>query len=295
MLPTFIGIGAPKAGTTWLSNALDDHPEICMSEQKEPDYFGYMYPGHSQEWYEGLFACAATPTAVGEFSTGYLADPEAAGRIAADLPDVKLLVVLRNPVSQLYSHYWHLQRQNFHRWNGRAGETPFEEALLLYEDLLVRPALYAEHLERWLGHFPRERFLIHLFEDIKADPGRVLAATYAFVGADPEWRPRTVEDKGSSARQGTAPRNALAARLGGRFYAALNQHAYMPLKRAVGEERAMAIKDRLQVRAVLEAVFRKKGYPPMAPAVRSQIIERFVEPNRRLGKMIGRNLDHWNQ
>jgi hypothetical protein len=295
MLPTFIGIGAPKAGTTWLANALDDHPGICMSEQKEPDFFGYMYTGHTLDWYEGLFQCDGAPAAIGEFSTGYLADEDAPGRVVADLPDVRLIAVLRDPVSQLYSHYWHLQRQNFHRWNGQAGQIPFERALEKYEDLLVRPARYAEHLERWLGYFPRERFLIHLFDDVKADRDAVLRETFAFVGADPDWRPATADDTGTTARQGTSPRSALAARVSGRVYSTLNRYAYMPLKRTIGEERAMALKDRLRVRAVLEAAFRKKGYPPMDSETRRQLAGRFDEPNRRLGEIIGRDLSHWGR
>ena len=295
MLPTFIGIGAPKAGTTWLANVLEDHPEICMSVQKEPDYFSYKYPGSSEEYYRSLFTCEGNPRAVGEFSTGYLADPKAASRIANDLPEVKLIVVLRNPVAQIYSHYWHLQRQNFHTWDPDAGQIAFEEALGRYEHRLIRPAQYADHLERWLSLFGRDRFLIHLFDDLKADPEGVVTATYDFVGVDPTWRPRTANDTGSEARQGTSPRNAFAGRVGGHVYAALNRYAYMPLKRAIGEERAATIKDALRIRPLLESTFRRKGYPPMPADVRRHLIEQFCEPNRRLARLIGRDLEHWNR
>ena len=295
MLPTFIGIGAPKAGTTWLSNVLEDHPGVCMSAQKEPDYFSYKYDNSSISYYQGLFSCDSGSLAAGEFSTGYLADPNAASRIANDLPDVKLIAVLRNPVAQIYSHYWHLQRQNFHTGDANAGRVSFEEALKHYEHRLIRPALYADHLERWLSLFDRDRFLIHLFEALKEDPDGVVRSTYEFIGVDSNWLPRTAGNTGTEARQGTSPRNAFAARAGGRVYAALNRYAYMPLKRMIGEERAATIKETLRVRPLLESTFRRKGYPPMRSGTRRLLIERFEEPNRRLAMMLGRDLEHWNR
>ena len=294
MLPTFIGIGAPKAGTTWLSNALYDHPNICMPVRKETDFFSYRYRDHSIEYYESLFECGEAPQAVGEFSTGYLSHPQVPARIASDLPGVRLLAVLRNPVEQVYSHYWHLQRQNFHTEDPRAAHLSFEEALVQFEGRLVRPAQYAAHLDRWFEHFGRDRFLIHLFDDVQSDPDGVVSSVYGFVGADPAWRPSTVQEKGRQARAGTAPRSARAARWGSAAYHALNRYAYVPLKRLLGENRAEALKNRLGVREALEVAFRTKGYPKMSDATRKQLTERFAEPNRRLGEMLDRDLSHWN-
>ena len=295
MLPTFLGIGAPKAGTTWLANALAAHPEICFAKEKEPHYFTYKYGGTPQSHYESLFEPTPRTKAAGEFSTGYLEDPRVPERVRADLPDVRLVAAFRNPVGQIYSHYWHLQRQNFHVWDPALGQLSFEEALDRFEGKLLRPAYYAAHLERWLEHFPRERFHLLLFDDLKADPEAVVASVYDFVGVDPEWSPSTVEQTGSEARAGTSPRSARAALWGARIYDGLNRYAYHPMKKAIGEERAAAIKDALRVRSLLERTFRKKGYPEMRPETRARLIERFEEPNRRLGEMLGRDLSHWNR
>lgn len=294
MLPTFLGIGAPKAGTTWLANALAAHPEICFSKEKESDYFTYKYGGMPPGYYASLYEPTPQTKAAGEFSVHYLEHAEAPARIRADLPEVRLVAAFRKPVDQIYSHYWHLQRQNFHTTDASAGQVSFEEALDRFERRLVSPAFYADHLDRWLEHFPRERFHLLLFDDLKRDPEAVVASVYDFVGVDAGWSPSTIEQTGSEARAGTSPRSAQAARWGSRVYNGLNRYVYTPMKKAVGQERAAAVKDALRVRHLLERAFRKQGYPEMRPETRARLVERFAEPNRRLGEMLGRDLSHWN-
>ena len=295
MLPTFVGIGAPKAGTTWLANALAAHPEIGFSPNKEPDFFSYGYKSTPLEEYEGLFEHATGKAAVGEFSTGYLASEDAPGRMQVHLPDVKLIVAFRNPVGQIYSHYWHLQRQNFHRRNLKFSKLTFEDALVRFEDELVGTAMYADHLERWMEVFGHERFCFVLHDDIKRAPQETLAEVYRFVGVDPSWVPAVASEAGSKERRGTSPRSERAAKWGAKVYKTLDFKVYRPLKRTLGVERAALLKDRLRVRSLLELAFRKEGYPPMSPVTRAQLHERFAEPNRRLGALIGRDLEHWNR
>src|SRR3954452_17363905 len=118
-------IGAPKAGTSALHTALAMHPQVYASPVKEPKYYlcgdapppAYRGPGdaHSQqEWvwrrrdYQGLFA-AAPPDAVRIESTPfYLYSPDARRRIAEDLPEAKLVVVVRDPIDRAYSNWMHL-------------------------------------------------------------------------------------------------------------------------------------------------------------------------------------------
>ena len=117
MLPNFIGIGAPKAGTTWLFNCLQEHPQVFVAPVKETKFFDdENIEGRILE-YEAHFRGAEGAIAVGEISTRYLSSNRgAAERIHRYLPEVRLFVSLRNPSDQAYSHYWHLRRQNFHQW-----------------------------------------------------------------------------------------------------------------------------------------------------------------------------------
>jgi hypothetical protein len=125
-LPDFLVIGAPKAGTTALHVALAEHPQLFLSAVKEPKYYmcgdspppSYKGPGdaHSNlEWiwqrsrYQALFSSAPPDALVGESTPFYLYNRDARRRIAADIPQVRLIAVLRDPVDRLYSNWMHLR------------------------------------------------------------------------------------------------------------------------------------------------------------------------------------------
>src|SRR4051812_7635701 len=126
-LPDFLVVGAPKAGTTALHVALSQHPQIFMSSPKEPKYFltddGVQPvqrggPGDAQTisrqvWrradYEALFDASPSHALKGESSTLYLHDRAAHRRIAATLPDARLVAVLRDPVDRAHSNWTHLR------------------------------------------------------------------------------------------------------------------------------------------------------------------------------------------
>jgi hypothetical protein len=127
-LPQFVIAGAPKAGTTALHAALATHPGLYLSPVKEPKYYltdgrppprsGQRGPGdaHSaREWvwrradYLALFAGAPAGTVRGESTPFYLYDRAAQRRLAADIPDVKVVVVVRDPVDRAYSNWAHLR------------------------------------------------------------------------------------------------------------------------------------------------------------------------------------------
>src|SRR5262249_38614960 len=115
-MPTFILIGASKAGTTACYYHLKAHPEIFMSRVKEPRFFLFDGQLPSQqdlnnrsslrdsvvdvEKYRQLFDGATTERALGEASTAYLHRPECAARIRAHVPDVRLIAFLRDPVER---------------------------------------------------------------------------------------------------------------------------------------------------------------------------------------------------
>src|SRR5688572_5407956 len=124
-MPDFLIIGAPKAGTTALHAALNQHPEVLMSAPKEPKYWlcagapppAWCGPGdkHSQqEWiwrhsdYERLFEPAVAGQVRGESTPFYLWSRGAHRRIAEALPDVKLIAVVRDPIDRAYSNWMHL-------------------------------------------------------------------------------------------------------------------------------------------------------------------------------------------
>ena len=155
-LPNFIGIGAPKSGTTWLARCLGEHPDIFMAPVKETEFWKFADAEYRLGEYAAYFKGAQHEPAIGEFSVRYLSFPGVPERLKRVLPDVRLLTSLRNPIDQVYSNYWHLQRQNFNLHDPSQTPHSIQEALENHRDFLYAPARYTEHLTRWLAQFPRQ-------------------------------------------------------------------------------------------------------------------------------------------
>ena len=183
MLPTFLLIGAMKSGTTTLWSYLAGHPDVFMPALKEPNFFNdHWHRGVG--WYERLFAPAGGALARGEASVRYTSfpdDPECPGRIAAVLPDVRLLFLAREPVERIRSHY-------LHEVAALRERRPLPQALRENPIYLDR-SRYGMQLDRYLEHFAREQLLVVRAEDLFRAPLEVLPRVYRFLGVDPAWRP----------------------------------------------------------------------------------------------------------
>jgi hypothetical protein len=200
-LPDFLIIGAQKAGTTALYAYLRQHPQITGPSWKEVSFFDRHY-ARGAAWYRGNFPNALRARGlVGEASPSYVFHPLAPERVAALVPEAKLIALVRNPVDRAFSHYQH---------EVALGREPlsFEDALEAEDErlrgeeerMLADPAYfsrawwdftyrargrYAEQLERWLAVFPRERLLILPSEDLGAEPEQAYAGVLEFLGAPP--------------------------------------------------------------------------------------------------------------
>ena len=205
-LPDFIIGGAPRAGTTWLYELLDRHPEIHMAKPLKPepkfflrdDEYDKGLPYYSHRWFDGV----ERSKIAGEKSTDYLESSAAASRIAKDLPHVKLIFLLREPVSRAYSNYL------WSRMNGFETED-FATALRLEEkrerelpDRLkfTRPfsyfarGLYADLLEPYFNRFLEHQFFIARYEDIAERSSAIADAVHRFLAVSP--RPTDAEGLG---------------------------------------------------------------------------------------------------
>jgi len=222
VLPDFVVIGAAKSGTTSLYGALANHPFVVPCTTTDPHFqntkevhFFSSGSQRGQDWYRSHFPLESArrefeaehgrPFLTGEASPSYISSYWAPGRIRKLLPDVRLLAVLRNPVDRAYSQFQMSRRQGLEPLERFEEATAAEEERLRPEvaRLSVDPrynspdfgrwsylarSRYAEQLERWLELFPREQFLFLKAEDLFADPGTALAATYDYLGL-PQHRP----------------------------------------------------------------------------------------------------------
>ncbi len=190
-LPDFIIIGAQKCGTSSLFYYLSQHPMIRMPVQKEIHYYNYYADhGKSPQWYRSHFPlkikCVGKLT--GEASPSYLYSEAAAVRIKGDVPAVKLIVLLRDPVDRAYSEY------NMHVRQLKQRELPTFEGAISNDDLsqevsriyLVR-GRYAEYIRNWLKHFNRDQFMFIKAEDFYHNPRHTLEKVYGFLGLEESY------------------------------------------------------------------------------------------------------------
>lgn len=233
-LPDFVIAGAPRSGTTWLTTALDRHPGIWMAKplQPEPKFFlvDELYACGIEEYSHRWFADVPEGVQAGEKSTNYLESPVAAERMAAHLPDVRLVFVLRDPVERAISNYrWSVSNGMEHADLTTALELEDERERTLEPRLrYARPhayvsrGVYADLLRPWLDRFPREQVAVIRFEDLIGDAEATVAGVHEHLGV--ERRPDLV-GKVAGVNSSSAARNAdqdTVDRLRA-FYAPLNE------------------------------------------------------------------------
>jgi hypothetical protein len=191
MLPDFVVIGGMKCGTTALWQYLRDHPRIYVpNRRKNLEYF--TPEGSAQntaEWYAACFEDApATAQAVGEISTEYSKHPFIPGvpaRMAAVLPEARLIYLVRDPIERIVSHYLHQinAAQETRTFNTAIREEP-DNRYLAY-------SRYYEQIEQFLDYYPAERILVLTSEELRADPAATLVSLCRFLGVDPDYTPPT--------------------------------------------------------------------------------------------------------
>jgi len=181
--PDFIGLGAQKAGTSWIYACLYEHPQI-YAPVKEIHFFSRERNWQKGfVWYEKFFEDCPPGAKTGEFSTSYFCDPHTPERISKRYPEVKLIVSLRNPIDRAYSNYI-----NDIIAGKLSPRTPFDEALQRHPEYLEQ-GHYMRFLERYLRHFTREQILILIYEDSLRDPHNFIRSIYQFIEIDDSFVP----------------------------------------------------------------------------------------------------------
>jgi hypothetical protein len=189
-LPTFLIIGAMKAGTTSLYHYLRSHPQIFMPDEKEVMFFDARHAwSRGVDWYAEQFASApAEAAALGEASTSYTKFPVVQGvpeRIAAVLPDVRLIYVLRHPVDRMRSHYLYLLSRGKER-------RPIQQAFT-EDPAYLDTSRYAMQIEQYLPHLPLDRFLFVDSRQLANERATTLRSIYGFLGVDEGWASPVVD------------------------------------------------------------------------------------------------------
>ena len=275
--PNLFIVGAPKGGTTTLWRYLDQHPDVFMSPEKEPNFFLDPTPPvqvPSEDAYLDLFAGASDETWLGEASGRYFSDPTTPELIKARVPDARIMIALRDPVERAYSSYWHdvkfgIESRSFAEVVDEqlddsrlpVGADPARKHVFL--------GFYSQHVARFLDVFG-DATRVGFLEALHADPSGEAASIFDFLGVDPDVARQTSPGAHNVFAQ---PRNRVAARL-------------MASPRARAGGRAVFPEP---VRSWVENLVLQRGQkPPLDPALRARLQAAFEADRGPLERLLGR-------
>lgn len=282
-VPDFVIIGAMRAGTTTLHHVLGAHPAVFIPDAENFVLDDDDFEEHAEAWrtadgwrvpdpdpspdalaarWAATFAGARPGQRLGLDATTWLTSARTPARLAALNPAARIVVILRDPVARLWSHYWHLVG------SGRA-TLPLDEALLSARGTLLKRSGYLAGLRRWSAAFPREQLHVLVLEEYARAPQAHVDALCAFLGL-----------------AGTVDLSALPADTMHRHRARSPRHPRLMLAgnwlvRSGWPRLGRLLRRLARPRAV-------DGYPPLPPALRPVLEALLRAENAGLERELGR-------
>jgi len=293
-MPNFLVIGAQKAGTTSLYEYLEQHPDIFMSKPKEPRFFADD-DAYSKglTFYSKFFVECKDEKMVGEASTAYsfyLNLGKIIKRIYKFNQEIKLIYILRNPISRARSSYW---------WNIRMQAEPlnFEEAILKEENRvhnndeeLIDPwnykknGLYFYIIENYLKYFPKENLKVILLEDLKSSAIKTCNDIFEFLNLKKFDVTKLEDDKINKA---TIPTNKFIQKQMNQPSTIRNFISYI-LQNILGTERKKKLHELINKKTL-----QSFEYPPIKESTFEYLVKYFENDIKQLGNFLHRDLSYW--
>jgi len=297
--PNFFIIGAPKCGTTALSEYLRTHPEVYFADLKEPHYFCTDFSEKfrfifSEEKY--LNTCFADATekhkAIGEGSVWYLYSKDAVKNILEFNPNAKIIVMIRNPVEMVYS--WHSQALFSRDENVEDFETAWkliaERRTGSHLPELCRELLFVDYekigklskqVERVKKLLPKNQFKVILFDDFKSNTAGVYKELLEFLEVSDDGKRDFEQINANKASRSVWLANAL-------------RKPPQPLVRLSQKAKKMIGIKRLGVIGTIsEMNARQVQRKAMSIELKKELQEIFREDVLQLSQLINRDLSHW--
>jgi hypothetical protein len=284
----FVGVGAAKAGTSWLASCLGEHPQICMAEPTALNFFCQtaIWPEFrvnsslGLSWLVERFNRCEPGQRLGEFSPNYLCDSHSPRLIFRHNPKCRLLFCFRHPVEAVASFHDQIRK-----------EAPTAESLEGFLDdypEIHRMGLYHRHVEAFLELFPREQCLFLLFEDLQGAPGTVLKQCFSFIGVSSDFVAPSLERRINERKM---PRSKI-------FLSAMNWTRRLIQKPTSAPARQRWLW-KLKVYRLHDWLMRQnlKPFtpPPIAQTTRKRLLDLYREDTRALARFLNRDLSHWER
>ncbi|MBE9193630.1 sulfotransferase domain-containing protein [Gloeocapsopsis crepidinum LEGE 06123] len=277
--PNAFLLGAQKAGTTTLAYLLSQHPDVCVSNPKEPHFFTRNWH-KGLTWYQERFSNhnAICLDASVTNTQALLSDNPNSSNAAKCLqgipkrvynfnPHAKFIYLLREPVERTYSAYWWRVNLDFER-------NSFAEAIQK-DSVYLDTSNYYGQIRLWLEYFPIDSFLFVLFDDLKKNPEYVAKKCFHFLGADPDNCQINLEVKNKTIR-----------------YNAFGRWVYKFIHKLNRANKRYLVPP--TVKKVLPLITTNyQGIPPILEKDRVWLQEYFSEKNRSFEIVTGFSLDRW--
>jgi tetratricopeptide (TPR) repeat protein len=195
--PSFIIIGAPKCGTTTLFEYINQHPQVLDPIYKETRYFDTKLSQYGIDYYFAHFPLTPEDNSfiTGESDPGYIYTKNGPQKIYKLLPNIKLILIFRNPVDRTISQYHHWVRSGK---EPRSLESAIQSELKLIQEAkefnrqvmdqsdhgYLGKSLYYYFIQEWLNVFPREQLLILTNEDLDKNAAVTMKRVYKFLDVE---------------------------------------------------------------------------------------------------------------
>jgi len=276
-MPNFLVIGAAKAGTTSLYHYLNQHPQIYMSPRKETYFF--MSSNNEIENYKALFKEANGEIAIGEATPFYLYNKKSPELIKNCLPQVKLIIVLRDPVDRAYSHFLY--------WRSQGQEPIVDFAKAIREEPIrirdgyginyhyINQGFYAPQLQRYLNLFDSSNIKINLYSDLVKNPSHFVKEIYNFLDVDDSFAAPTNQALNKTA----VPRNKVIDKI-------------LKTSNPVKEISKTLLSDKFRKLIANKLLLSK---PNISYNLRQELIEIYREDILKTQRLVQRDLSIWLQ
>ena len=282
----FFIVGAPKAGTTSLYHYLNEHSEIEMSSQKEPDFFSdqslqkqKLYYDKNRidtlEKYNSLFE-REDVILRGDSSVSYLFYEDVPHKIITYNPDAKIIIMLRNPIDRAFSHYLMdyslglisesfetiIQKQSKHK-----------NANLFYQQY-IQVSEYSKQIKRYLEVFSKENIHFIDYEDFKNDSSDVVNSVFLFLGVNDDFQPYLKKKYNTY----TAPKNSLIRYV----------YSFVACRKMVAN-----ILSKNLTKTIRNLLFRSDKKPQLTELTRNFLIKHFESDVRELSELLNKDFTKW--
>jgi sulfotransferase family protein len=273
-LPSFIHVGPPRTGTTWLHEVLKGH--VGLPRDKETRFFDAHYD-RGVQWYCELFGEYPAGVPMGEMGPTYFSNAIARERIKHHIPDCKIIVTFREPAARLYSMY-KLIRSGSH-----PAEDTFDGYWRFQVDCGADLCSYATQLKRWQAAFGKSQVLVTFYEDLSSNPQGYLDTVCDFIGAR-----RFALDGATAgvAKVYSAPKAAHSNAIGRRTFEAVTWASLHGARPLIELGRRTALWKQIRRKFV-------EDFPPLNERSAEEIRAMMLPETEELERLTGRDLASW--